>query len=444
MTAIIVALLTKRVIVALLSGMIIGILVIHHGNPLASLEHFLAIAIHLLTQTWILQTFGFLLLMGSVMVLMEKSGGVDAFVYMLTQKLALVESPRASLVLVYIIGIIIFIETSITVLVAGSVGRPLCDAHKISRAKLAYVCDSTSAPVGSILMFNGYGALMLGLITAQMQLGHMGGESVSWLISAISFNLYAYLTLLLTFIVIWFHLDIGPMKHALIQHEHTLFAKGTHAIYMLLPIILMVGGVFVFLYISGEGDILKGSGSSSIFYTMIVTLVVTGTLFWFKKVMDIKAIFINSYLGAKGIFKVTSILFFAFGIGQVTNDMHTGTYLASFAHNVVSPIWLASIIFLLAAIISFSTGTSWGTFGVMIPIAIPLAISMDANLAIAMGAVISGGIFGDHCSPISDTTVISSMASGCDHVEHVKTQLPYALISGVVAFFAFAFFSGMM
>jgi len=423
--------------------MIVGILIMNQGSLLSSVMQFLEISRHLLTQAWILQTFGFLLLMGSVMVLMEKSGGVDAFVHMLTKKLALVESSRASLVLIYIIGIVIFIETSITVLVAGSVGRPLCDAHNISRAKLAYVCDSTSAPVGSIIMFNGYGALMLGLITAQMHLGYIQGDSVSWLMSAIGFNLYAFFTLALTFIVIWFTLDTQSMKNAVVKHEHSLVAQGSNPWYMILPITMMVGGVFLFLYLSGDGDILKGSGSSSIFYTMVMTFVLTGGYFIVGKIMSVKEVFVNGYLGAKGIFKVTSILFFAFGIGEVTNAMHTGIYLASFTDTILNPIWLASTIFLLAAIISFSTGTSWGTFGVMIPIAVPLAVSMDANIALAMGAVISGGIFGDHCSPISDTTIISSMASGCDHVEHVKTQLPYALFSGIFAFFSFALISGL-
>ena len=137
------------------------------------------------------------------------------------------------------------------------------------------------------------------------------------------------------------------------------------------------------------------------------------------------------------------ILLFAFGIGTVTNDMGTGTYLASYANVVLSPVWLAPIIFVLGAVMAFSTGTSWGTFSIMVPIAVPLAVGMDADIALVLGAVISGGVFGDHCSPISDTTIIASMATGCDHVEHVKTQLPYALISGAVAFGLFVLF-GMM
>ena len=378
-----------------------------------------------------------MLLMGAVMRLMERSGGVSGFVHMLSSQLEVVKSERATLVLVYIIGIVIFIETSITVLIAGAVGRPLCDAHGISRAKLAYVCDSTSAPVGSILMFNGYGALMLGLITTQMELGYLQGESVSWLISAVALNFYAILALLLTFIVIWFKLDIGAMRHAVVKHEKASIERGSHPLYMLVPIGLMIGGVFLFLYITGDGNILKGSGSSSIFYTMLLTLTLTGLYFAMAKVLPFKTVMTESIVGMRSMVGVTTILLFAFGIGQVTNDMQTGMYIASYLDGIEIYGWLAGIVFLLASVISFSTGTSWGTFSIMVPIAIPVAASIDANMALVLGAVISGGVFGDHCSPISDTTIITSMATGCDHIEHVKTQLPYALISGFIAFVLF-------
>ena len=432
------ALLTKRVFISLLAGIVVGELIINHYVIADTLHALLDLTILLFTTPWILKTFGFMLLMGSVMFLMERSGGINGFVYMLSHRLSLVKSDRAALLLVYIIGIVIFIETSITVLIAGAVGRPLCDAHGISRAKLAYVCDSTSAPVGSILMFNGYGALMLGLITAQMGLGFMNGESVSWLMQALMYNFYAILALVLTFFVIWFRLDIGAMKHALVKHERSEIKEGGNAMFMIAPILLMVGGVFLFLYITGEGNILKGSGSSSIFYTMVLTLLLMGGYFIVKGVMSFKVVAEDTWKGMRSMLAITSILLFAFGIGQVTSDMKTGVYLASYVNAVLSPAWLAAAVFLLAAIMSFSTGTSWGTFSIMVPIAIPLAVAMDADIALVLGAVISGGVFGDHCSPISDTTIVSSMATGCDHVEHVKTQLPYALFSGLLAFLLFA------
>lgn len=135
------------------------------------------------------------------------------------------------------------------------------------------------------------------------------------------------------------------------------------------------------------------------------------------------------------------ILLLAFSIGSVTVELKTGLYLASLASENLSIYLLAGVIFLLSSLISFSTGTSWGTFSIMIPVAVPMAVGMDANIALCIGAVISGGLFGDHCSPISDTTIISSMASDCEVIKHVRTQLPYALISGSIALLLFTLFS---
>jgi len=431
------ALLTKRVLISLFFGILVGEMIINNFSVLDTLHGLADLTAELLTTPWMLKTFGFIFLMGAVMRLMERSGGVNGFVYMLTHRLAVVKSDRAALLLVYLIGIVIFIESTITVLVAGSVGRPLCDAHGISRAKLAFVADSTSAPVSSVLMFNGWGALMLGLIMAQISQGVIGGESVAWLMEAVMLNFYALAALAVTFLAIWFRIDLGAMKRALVKHEVGEIREDGHPMYMIAPIIMMVGGVFLFLYITGEGEIMKGSGSSSIFYTMVVTLTTMGLFFVFNRVMPLKTVIRESAAGIRGMQAMVLILLFAFAIGQVTGEMKTGAYLASYADAVLSPVWLAAVIFLLAAVISFSTGTSWGTFSIMVPIAVPLAVGMDADIALVLGAVISGGVFGDHCSPISDTTIISSMATGCDHVEHVRTQLPYALISGTIAFSLF-------
>jgi Na+/H+ antiporter NhaC len=156
-------------------------------------------------------------------------------------------------------------------------------------------------------------------------------------------------------------------------------------------------------------------------------------LYRLKGVLDNREFFTAAYLGARSMVPITAILLFAFAIGGVTSDMKVGEYLASFIGGHLPPQYLGAAIFLLSAIIAFATGTSWGTFSIMIPIAVPLAIGLDAPVAMAIGAVISGGVFGDHASPISDTTIISAMASGCDVAEHTRTQLPYALVSALIA-----------
>ena len=396
-----------------------------------------------MSEAWILKTLGFVILAGSIMALIEKSGGVGGFVDFVLNKKGFVKSERSALMLSYILGVVIFIETSITALVSGAVGKPLCDKYKIPHAKLAFVCDSTSAPIGSLIVLNGYGALLLGLITTQISLGYIEGNAVEILINVVKYNFYAIIALIVTFIFIYFSVNIGPMKTTLYKtHASSNIEKNISSMYyMLLPVGLMVSLVFVFLYITGDGNILKGSGSSAIFYTMVSTVLFTLVYYVGTKKLSFDVWSKTAYKGAKSFTPISFILVFSFAIGHITGELKTGVYLASLASQSVNPIFLAGIIFVLSSLISFSTGTSWGTFSIMIPIAVPMAVGMDSNVILAMGAVMSGGIFGDHCSPISDTTIISSMAADCEVVEHVKTQLPYALISGSIAFTMFVLFS---
>ena len=377
------------------------------------------------------------------MALIEKSGGISGFIEYVHNKNALVTSPRSALMVSYIIGVLIFIESSITALVAGAVGKPLCDKYRVPHAKLAYICDSTSAPVCSLLAFNAWGALILGLISTQISLGIIGGNSIEILIDSLLYNFYAMSALLVAFAVVWFNINIGPMKNAK-QTPFNLQAQSGKSVsmyYVILPIVLMVVSVFVFLYITGDGNLAKGSGSSSVFYTMLVTLLFTLLYFVGSKNMSLATWGITAFRGASKFITIAFVIFLAFAIGKVTSELKTGLYLASLANEGLSLYLLAAVIFLLSGVISFSTGTSWGTFSIMIPVAIPMAVGMDANVALCIGAVISGGVFGDHCSPISDTTIISAMASDCEVVEHINTQLPYAMISGTIAFLLFILFS---
>ncbi len=430
-------------ILSLLSGVILGELILHNFSFYDSFFAIVTLFSSLAQEGWILKTLAFVILAGSIMALIEKSGGVGGFVHYVLDEKSFVKSERSALMLSYILGVLIFIETSITALVSGAVGKPLCDRYKIPHAKLAMVCDSTSAPIGSLIVLNGYGALLLGLISTQISLGYIESNATEMLISALKFNFYAIFALIMTFLFIYFGLSFGPMKTTLYKEsqKQTEFKNITSMSYMLLPVLLMIVLVFVFLYITGSGDIFKGSGSSAIFYTMLTTFLFTLAYFVSTKNMSLKTWSLTAIKGAKEFTPISFILLFAFAIGNVTGELKTGLYLSSLASTNVSVYFLAGIIFLLSSLISFSTGTSWGTFSIMIPIAVPMAVGMDANIALCIGAVISGGVFGDHCSPISDTTIISSMASDCEVIEHVKTQLPYALISAATAFIMFVLFS---
>ena len=423
-------------------GIVLGLFILHDFSIILSIKALFELFVSLLQQPWILKSLGFAILVGSVMTLIEQSGGIDAFVEFMQKRLKLVKSTRSALMLSYFIGVVIFIESSITSLIAGAVGRGFVKEYKIPAAKLAFVCDSTSAPISSLIVLNGWGALLLGLITTQIQGGIIEGDAINVLLESLMYNFYAITALIVTFIAIWFNIDIGTMKHAKYIETQTKESKpfnqkAQSMYFMIIPIALMVVFVFFYLYLTGDGNLLKGSGSSAIFYTVATTLVFMFFYYTLKKNMTYKVWGVNAFKGAVKLFPIAMILLFSFAIGEVTTELKTGEYLASLAQNSLNVYLLASVVFLLSSLISFSTGTSWGTFSIMIPIAASMAITLDANITLVIGAVISGGIFGDHCSPISDTTIISSMASDCEVVEHVNTQLPYALISGVIALLLF-------
>ncbi len=439
--AIVMALLFRHVLLSLFVGIFSAQLIISDFQIFETLMLVYELFLSLLTQAWIVKTLLFALLVGSVMALLKASGGIDGFIHLLHHRYALVKSKRSALLLTYVVGIVIFIESSITALIAGTVGKPLSDKYGFSRTKLAYVCDSTSAPVCSLIMINGWGALVLGLIAAQISKEVIVGESVPWLLDSLLYNFYAMSALVVTFLVIWFDFKVGERGVIASNISELESVKPHGATFMLLPIAVMIATVFASLYVTGGGNMLKGSGSSAIFHSQVVTLLFMLAYYLFKKIMTLKTWVNEAVVGFKSMIEIAMILLFAFGIGASTQQMETGLFLAEFAHEILSPTYLAAVIFLLSAVMAFATGTSWGTFSIMIPIAVPMAVGMDANVALCIGAVISGGVFGDHCSPISDTTIISSLAAGCDHIEHVKTQLPYALFSGLVALVLFIAFS---
>ncbi len=433
--AIALALKSKNVTLSLLSGIALGALLLADLQPIAAFKELISLFGGILSETWVLKTLAFAVLVGSITELLMHSGGITAFTHFVSKRHNLVNSPQRALMMSYLIGLFIFIESSITSLIAGAVGRPLCDKEGVSRAKLAYVCDATSAPVSSLILLNGWGALLLGLLATQESSGYLPAGALDTLMASIPFNLYALIALVIVFLFIKYELLIGPMRHTKASKEalQTQESKATHINYMLLPILFMILCVFVFMYLTGNGNVLHGSGSSSIFYTTLATLLFMLLLFVPAKVMSFGEFMRHLYNGARKLLGVAFVLLLAFVISKVTGELHTGLYLASLAKEFIDPYIVYALVFVLSALIAFATGTSWGTFSIMIPIAVPMVYTMGLETAVAVGAVVSGGVFGDHCSPISDTTIISSIAAECDIIEHVRTQLPYALLGGAIS-----------
>ena len=434
------AIITKDVIVSLIGGIFSGLLVLNGYNPLTAFVALFDGIISLFSEGWIVKTLLFMLLVGSIIKLLTLSGSVERFILWLSQKAKKTDSAMGAMLLAYVIGVVIFIESSITSLVAGTVSKPLCDKNGVSREKLAYICDSTSAPICSLIPLNGWGALLLGLIVSAVDTKLISGDPVSLLISSIPYNFYAIFTLLIVLAVIFFNLDIGAMKNTIAkEYKHKALATNVKATpyAMLLPILVMVLAVPAGLYLTGDGDILKGSGSTSVYYAVIMTLLFMYVYYVGTKTLSHKSYFKGLYKGMGEMIPVTMILLFALFIGKVIGDLGTAKYLAHILSGNISPVLIPMLVFFVASITAFSTGTSWGTFSIMMPIGLALGATMGLDIPLIIAAVISGGIFGDHASPISDTTIISSMAADCDHISHVRTQLPYALIGGGLAGVAF-------
>jgi Na+/H+ antiporter NhaC len=459
--ALFIAIKWRKISLALLVGTFLSHFIMSKWNPFTAFNVTLEGILGVWSSVDNLKIFLFTSLMGAFVVLVRVSGGVDGFVNFLTEKNKTIKSKRAAMLLTYIIGLIIFIDGLLSIMFTGVVARSIFDKLKVSREKLSYICDSTSAPVNAIIPLNSWGAMLMGLIGAQISAGIISGEPVTLLIQSLPFQFYCIVTLVFVLVIIITGKDFGAMKKAEARVEKTgkLYDDGVTPLLndedsgdiravkgkekkgnMAIPLAILIIGTFAGLLISGKGNLTKGDGTTSILYAIIITLVFMLIYYTAQKLMTVKEFGKYVFKGVSSMISLVILLSLAFAIGRAVSAMGTGKFLASLVEGRVSGAFGPAIIFILGAIVSFCTGTSWGTFSIMMPIAIPMAVSMDSNILLAIGAVISGGIFGDHCSPLSDTTILSSMSAGTDLYSHVRTQLPYALICAAGASVLFVIF----
>jgi tetracycline resistance efflux pump len=445
------AIATRQVYLSLAAGIWLGWTILAGWNPLVGLADGIEGGIAVLGDAGNARVILFTLVIGALIGTLEASGGVRGFVDWVEHR-GWVTTPRRARIMAWIVGSVIFIESNITVLVAGSLSRPLFDRYRVSREKLAYLVDSTSAPICVLIPLNAWGAYVLGI------LGTLGvANALGVFVESIAFNFYAITAWILAGVVAVTGFSVGGMKRAATRVENgellragsvpaldtSIFAvdpdvKGRpRASTMILPIVVMIGMMPLGLFITGQGDITAGSGSTSVLWAVLAALAVAWLLL-LSAGTTVDQLTRIGLRGAGGLVGLAAILLLALALGNVTRELGTGVYVASVAEGVF-PAWiLLPLVFIISAGIAFSTGTSWGTFAIMIPIAVPTAATLGLPLAPFLAASLSGGIFGDHASPISDTTIISSMASAVDHIDHVRTQLPYALAAGAVATVAFA------
>jgi Na+/H+ antiporter NhaC len=453
--AIFLAIKTKQVYISLILGIWLGWTIIHGWNPVMGLIQTVNALIDVFKDADNTRVVLFSAMIGAIITFTQYSGGMKGFVNWVVGK-GLVRTHRSAGILAWFLGFIIFIESSICVLVSGAVCRPIFDRLKISREKLSYILDSTSAPKCILIPLNAWGAFIIGLLAAQNM-----ENPVRILVSSMPFNFYAIFALLLVLFVVITQKDVGPMKKAelRVKQENKLLRDGAEpliaddvvmmaqkpgvkprAINMLIPVITMVVAMPIVLVITGEGNLMEGSGSLSVLWAVILGLLAGAITYRVQGIARTKEITDIFMKGVGGLIPLASLMILAFAIGDTCDALGTGPFVAQAAKATLNPGIIPVVLFLISCFIAFSTGTSWGTFAIMIPIAVPIIRIIGLHPGLIIAAVLGGGVFGDHCSPISDTTIISSMASATDHIDHVRTQIPYALIAAGIALFLFLIF----
>lgn len=437
--AIAVALWRREVVLALLVAIAAAELILAGGQPLqgfvGTVERIALVPANADNARILL----FSLLIGALLALIRHSGGVGAFSQWLLHS-RLVQGPRSVGLLTWLLGLTIFIESNLSILASGTFGRDLFDRFKLSRARLAFVVDATCAPVSVLLLLNGWGAYVLGLLVLQPV-----AAPVSILLGAIPLNFYA-----LSILCCSLHASLGGRSiAALARHEREQQgqeevaavpqpAQHGKAAYFVVPMLVLLGAMPGFMWYTGDGSLLAGNGASAVLLAMSLALLLLWCWLLRDGVADHTALLKTAFAGIAELLPVVCILLLAFALGSALQALGTGTYVASLIPAGLPDWLLAPAVFLTACLISFTTGTSWGTFGILVPVAMPLALASGVSPSLLLAAVLGGGVFGDHCSPISDSTVLSSLASGCDHLLHVRTQLPYALGAGLLSLLFFA------
>ena len=438
---------TKQVYVSLLLGIWLGWTIMNGWNPLTGIIVSVNQVVGVFGDRDRTLTILLTAMIGALIAFTQYSGGMEGFIERVSAG-GFVNTRRSASVLAWLIGFVIFVEGNVGVFVSGPVSRPIFDRLRISREKLAYILDSTSAAKATVIPLNSWGAYIIGLLAAQ------GIDlPLRAMLASIPFNIYALLAILLALFVALFDKNIGPMKEAerrvreegkllrdgaepLVSSDVLMLASKTgvpkRTINMLIPILTLVIAVLVGLFITGDGNPMNGDGTASVFWALGIGLVLAGLAYRVQGILTFTEITDIFMKGVGGMIPIVILLLFAFVIGDTCRAIGTGDYVARAVEGGLPAAVIPAALFIVSAITSFSTGTSWGTWAIMMPIAIPMIDIIGLHSSLVIASVLGGGIFGDHCSPISDSTIMSSMSAGTDHIDHVRTQLPYALgVAGV-------------
>ena len=459
--AIVLALITKEVYSSLFLGIFVGCLLYVNGNLLAALQDFVdRLTTNVGGNASILM---FLVLLGTLVALMIRAGGSKAYG---DWAVAHIKTKSGALWATFILAIVLGVDDYFNNLTTGNVMRPVADGHHISRAKLSYMCDATAAPVCIMMPVSSWAAAVTGVI---------GNEEVGFQIflKAIPYNYYAILTMVFIIVMTCMNIDYGPMKtHEdnaakgdLYTTEHRPYADASEmkfnpngkTIDLVIPVIILiiccVAGLLIVGFQGGGHDILTAFANTSAGPALalggLVALIIDMVYFMIRRSMSFTELMDCLPEGFKQMVPAILILCFAWTIGDITKALGAPEFVADFVRSFGSSLqnFLPAVVFIIACGLGFATGTSWGTFTILLPIVIPVFAGVSASeltaadigpghdiLMIAIAATLGGAVMGDHCSPISDTTIMASTGAQCYHLNHVATQMPYAVTVAAVAF----------
>lgn len=445
--AIALALLTKEVYSSLFVGILAGSLIYSNWNLWDMVLNAFNVMISKICDSWNVGILIFLVLLGMMVSLINKAGGSAAYGRWASDR---IKSKGGAMISTCVLGILIFIDDYFNCLTVGSVMRPVTDKFKVSREKLAYIIDATAAPVCIIAPISSWAAAVSSVAPE--------GEGLSLFISSVPYNLYALLTLFTVLFMAYLGLDYGKMKIAernaeagigYPDNENTAASNGKGTVLdLILPIVtLIISCVLTMIYTGGFFDPESGvymnfvdafagcDASMGLVLGSFFALAVTFVLYLPRKVISFKQ-FADSFVdGFKAMVSSILILIFAWTLSGVTNQLGAKVFVAELVRGAAGSLanFLPAIIFLIGCFLAFSTGTSWGTFGVLLPIVCAVFPSGEL-MVISVAACLAGAVCGDHCSPISDTTIMASAGADCDHIAHINTQLPYVLTVAGVTF----------
>lgn len=430
---IIVCLATKKIFVGMFVGIFSGCIILAGGNPLTGLGMSFDKLIGVVASGWNMKIILFATLIGGMIKLMQVSGAVNGLIRWLQRK-AKVTTPAKAQFLTWLIGVVLFFDQYTSEAVTATIGKTLANNYGYSREKVAYLVDSTASPMCALLPLNSWGAYIIGLLAT---LGV--ADTMGVMVKALPFNFYCIIALAICLIVIFKNWNIGGMKAAEMavaiktDEEEQVDEKTATPWLVVLPILVIIACVIGGQYITGKGVFSDGDTSTSVFYAMLIGNVVTILMCMACAKMKYNEAVKACGQGILEMVPVAMLLVFAFCLSGICGELNIGAFISGITAAHIPNVIVPMLVFITGALMAFATGSSWGTFAIMIPIVVPMAGASVIPLHILIAAMLSGAIMGDHCSMISDSTVMASAFSGCDNVSHFRTQLPYALLSAGIA-----------